>query len=72
VVVSQNGNPRAGLSPAFYQPGSHGFGHAPQLSICMAFDALGTLDYNCNVLRPAFGALDEAIVKGRHRLRWES
>jgi hypothetical protein len=38
----------------------------------MAFDALGTLDYNCNVLRPAFGALDEAIIKGRHRLRWES
>ncbi|OLC90451.1 MAG: hypothetical protein AUH86_22995 [Acidobacteria bacterium 13_1_40CM_4_58_4] len=68
MIVSQNGNPRAGLKPVFHQPAADRFRHPPRFSIGVALNPVATLDLEGNVLGPALGTFAETGVESRHGL----
>src|SRR6266851_3852213 len=69
MVVGQNCNPRARLDSTSAKPRPKRFCHAAELAVRVALDAIRPLNFNRDVFRPAFGALDEAVVKSGHQWR---
>ena len=47
-------------------PAAHRFGHAAEFRVGAAFEMIVALKLERNILRPALGAFDKAIVEGGH------
>src|SRR6185436_4509745 len=68
MVVGKDGYSRPRRYAVGEQPGGKRLRHPTQFRVGVALDSLSPLDFNRYILRPAFGALDKSLVKGRHWL----
>src|SRR6266496_815613 len=66
VVIGENGKPRSAGELVFSNPPAHRLGHAVKFGIRAALHVVVALQFQCDVIGPALGALDEAIVEGGH------
>src|SRR5712691_2674929 len=69
MVVGQNGQARSVSESVFGDPSSDGFGHAAEFGIRATLDVVVTLEFQCDVIRPAIRAFDKTVVEGGHRSR---
>src|SRR6266566_1993783 len=67
VVVGKNRNPRTWFNPACDQPCSERLSHPAKLGVGVTLDAFRSLNFNRDILRPAFSAFDKAVVESGHQ-----
>jgi len=66
MVVRHNGQARSARESVFCEPSSNRFRHAVEFGVGATFDAIVALDFQCDVIRPALGALDKTVVESGH------
>src|SRR5260221_21625 len=66
MIVRQNCKPRSAGEAIFRDPPAHGFGHAAKVGVSTALDVIVALEFQRDIVRPALGTLDKAIVECGH------
>src|ERR1700751_5387672 len=66
MVVGKDGKPRSGSEIVFRDPAPDGLGPALQFTVGAAFEVVVTLEFECDVIRPALGALQKTVVERGH------
>src|SRR5579864_2300331 len=66
VVVGKDREPRSGSEIVFSDPAPDGLGPALQFTVGAAFEVVVTLEFECDVIRPALGALQKTVVERGH------
>ena len=66
VVIGENGETRTAGKLLFRDPATHRFGHASNFRVRTTFEVVVALEFKRNIVGPALGAFDKAIVERGH------
>src|ERR1700733_7911827 len=68
MVICHDGEARPPRESVFRDPSPDGFCHTSEFCVRAALDLVMSLEFQCDVVRPALCAFDKAVVEGGHGL----